>query len=70
MLRELTKILDRAEEWAQPDDLAEDENGFSLVNSVREAVREGRVGLALDRYGDFGPHQPKLSELAQRWRKS
>lgn len=67
ILQELTDILDRADGWALPSDLAENKEGFSLVKSIRAAVLMRRVGLALDRYGDLGPHQPELSEEAQNW---
>lgn len=69
VLAELTSQLDRAEEWALPDDLAENESGFSLIKSIREAVEMGRPGLALDRWCDLGPHQPNLSKETMEWVK-
>jgi hypothetical protein len=70
ILTELRTILDDAPSWALECDLAEDETGFSLIGSIRDAVDAGTVGLALDRYGDLGSHQPLLSALAQDWVKA
>jgi hypothetical protein len=67
VLAEIKGHLDRASEWALPSDLAENEKGFSLINSIRQAVAQNRPGLALDRWGDLQDHRPTLSKETEEW---
>lgn len=66
ILDELRKHLFSAKEWADPDDLQENGDGWSCIKSTLEAVEKGNVGLALTRWDDLcSPNRPILSEEAQ-----
>lgn len=62
ILQELQQHLDNANAWALPQDIHQDNNGFSLLGSIQAAINEGRVGLALDRWDDLQAHKPQLSQ--------
>lgn len=68
ILNELSFHLERAVEWAHVDDINEF-NKFSLISSTFMAIKDGNVGLALERWNDLSsPNKPELSEEAQEWK--
>ena len=70
ILTELRDYLERANEWAHPDNLAPP-GEWSCVTSTLEAVNQGNLGLALTRWGDlsYSDNMPLLSPEAQTWKK-
>ena len=71
ILNELSVHLERATEWAHPDNLAPP-GEWSCVSSTLEAVNQGNLGLALTRWGDlsYSDNMPLLSPEAENWKKS
>lgn len=70
LLAELRRHLLCAEEWADPADLGDPAGGWSCVRSTLEAVEQGDVGLALNRWDDLvdTASKPRLGERAERRR--
>ena len=71
ILEELRGHLKRAKEWAHEVNLGPPgHEGWTCIKSIREAVNDGNVGLALTRWDDLldSPNRPRLSEEAEAYR--
>ena len=48
--KEMADHLSEAHEWAHHLDMADYDGGWSCINSIKEALETGNVGLALTRW--------------------
>lgn len=71
ILNELQRHLNQAQDWADPIDLEPwDHTGWNCIQSVRDAVDAGQVGLALTRWDSLLPgNRPILSKEAEEWKQ-
>ena len=68
VLDELRRHLNTWRSWANNADAGLDKTAFSCIRSTMDAVLDGRVGLALERWNDLSsPDRPELSDEARNW---